>query len=55
MLQDSLVLLDYLRGMLLHNEELWLLLFPVMIIIELPLYLLVLTGIFRWSYMREEP
>lgn len=54
MLQDSLVLLDYLRGMLLHNEELWLLLFPVMIIIELPLYLLVLTGIFRWSYDQED-
>ncbi|WP_232613478.1 glycosyltransferase family 2 protein [Photobacterium carnosum] len=54
MLQDSLVLLDYFRGMLLHNEELWLLLFPVMIVIELPLYLLVLTGIFRWSYNNKD-
>ncbi|WP_305840369.1 glycosyltransferase family 2 protein [Photobacterium leiognathi] len=54
MLRDSLVLLDYLRGMLLHNEELWLLLFPTMIMIELPLYLLVLTGIFRWSYNQED-
>ncbi|WP_036817576.1 glycosyltransferase family 2 protein [Photobacterium sanctipauli] len=50
MLQDSLVLLDYLRGMLLENGELWFLLFPVMILIEMPLYLLVLTGIFRWSH-----
>lgn len=54
MLRDSLVLLDYLRGMLLHNEELWLLLFPTLIMIELPLYLLVLTGIFRWSYNQED-
>ncbi|PFG57789.1 cellulose synthase/poly-beta-1,6-N-acetylglucosamine synthase-like glycosyltransferase [Vibrio sp. ES.051] len=54
MLQDSLVLLDYLGGMLLHNEDLWLLVFPVMIVIELPLYLLVLTGIFRWAYVPEE-
>ncbi|WP_038869305.1 glycosyltransferase family 2 protein [Vibrio jasicida] len=54
MWQDSLVLLDYLSGMLFHNKELWLLLFPVMIIIELPLYLLVLTGIFRWSYNQKE-
>lgn len=54
MLQDSLVLLDYFRGMLLHNGELWLLLFPIMIAIELPLYLLVITGILRWSYNKEE-
>lgn len=54
MLQDSLVLLDYLKGMLLHNQELWLLIFPLMIVIELPLYLLVLTGIFRWAY-RPQP
>ncbi|MBA5760994.1 glycosyltransferase family 2 protein [Vibrio sp. 404] len=54
MLQDSLILLDYFRGMLLHNEELWLLLFPIMIAIELPLYLLVITGILRWSYDQEE-
>lgn len=50
MLQDSLVLLGYFKGMLLHNQELWLLIFPLMIVIELPLYLLVLTGIFRWAY-----
>ena len=54
MLQDSLVLLDYFFGMLAHNQELWLLLFPIMIVIELPLYLLVLTGIFRWSYSQDE-
>lgn len=50
MWSDSLVLLDYMRGMLLHNQELWLLIFPLLIVIELPLYLLVLTGIFRWAY-----
>ncbi|NLS12973.1 glycosyltransferase family 2 protein [Vibrio sp. SM6] len=50
MLQDSLSLLSFLKGTLLHNTELWLVVFPVMIVIELPLYLLVLTGIFRWSY-----
>lgn len=55
MLQDSLVLLDYLKGMLLHNQELWLLIFPLMIVIELPLYLLVLTGIFRWAYRPQPP
>ncbi|NOI75094.1 glycosyltransferase family 2 protein [Vibrio coralliilyticus] len=57
MLSDSLTLLDYFRGMLLNNQELWFLLFPLMIIIELPLYLLVLTGIFRWAYQTpvEEP
>ncbi len=57
MLSDSLTLLDYFRGMLLNNQELWFLLFPLMIIIELPLYLLVLTGVFRWAYQApaEEP
>lgn len=54
MLQDSVVLLDYLLGMLAHNYELWLLLFPIMIAIELPLYLLVFTGIFRWSYSQKD-
>ncbi|MCG9683251.1 glycosyltransferase [Vibrio sp. Isolate23] len=53
MLSDSLTLFDYFRGMLLHNQELWFLLFPLMIIIELPLYLLVLTGIFRWAYRAQ--
>lgn len=50
MWNDSLVLLGYMQGMLLHNQELWLWLFPLLIIIELPLYLLVMTGIFRWAY-----
>ena len=54
MLQDSLALLDYFFGMIAHNQELWLLLFPTMIVFELPLYLLILTGIFRWSYSEEE-
>ncbi len=54
MLQDSFLLLDYLRGMLFHHAELWLMLFPALIMIELPLYLLVFTGIFRWSYAEEE-
>lgn len=55
MLQDSLALLEYLQGMIFSNTELWLLLFPIMIGIELPLYLLVLTGILRWSYVEHEP
>lgn len=55
MLQDSLILFEYLQGMVISNTELWLLLFPMMIVIELPLYLLVLTGIFRWSYINKEP
>lgn len=54
MLQDSFSLLTYLHGVLIHNQELWLMLFPVMIAFELPLYLLVLTGIFRWAWDREE-
>lgn len=54
MLQDSLLLLNYIHGMLVNNQELWLLLFPVMILIELPLYLLVFTGIFRWSYEKGD-
>lgn len=55
MLQDSFILFGYLQGMVISNTELWLLLFPMMIVIELPLYLLVLTGIFRWSYTNKEP
>lgn len=51
---DSLVLFDYLQGIVLRNHELWLLMFPLLIVIELPLYLLVMTGIFRWSHRPEQ-
>ncbi len=55
MLQDSLILFDALRAMLWHHGDLWVLLFPMMIVIEAPLYILVLTGIFRWSYSTVKP
>ncbi|MGL4749585.1 MAG: glycosyltransferase, partial [Shewanella sp.] len=51
---DSFYVLDQLVLSLVRNQELWLLLFPMMIVIELPLYLLVLTGIFRWAYHPEQ-
>ncbi|MDV5168063.1 glycosyltransferase [Photobacterium rosenbergii] len=55
MLQDSFAVLGYLYLMVIHNHELWLLLFPMLLLFELPLYLLVLTGIFRWSYPTPIP
>lgn len=54
MLSNSLNLQQYFWGMLLENTELWLMLFPMMVIVELPLFLLVLTGIFRWSYSESD-
>ncbi|MCX9564610.1 glycosyltransferase family 2 protein, partial [Vibrio cholerae] len=50
---DSFYVLDQLVLSLARNQELWLVVFPMMIAIELPLYLLVLTGIFRWAYYQE--
>ncbi|MEZ8774004.1 glycosyltransferase [Vibrio sp. 10N.247.310.17] len=54
MLSVSLDLQQYFWGMLLENSELWLMLFPMMIMVELPLFLLVLSGIFRWSYSASD-
>ncbi|WP_375792486.1 glycosyltransferase, partial [Vibrio crassostreae] len=54
MLSNSLNLQQYFWGLLLENTELWLMLFPMMVIVELPLFLLVLTGIFRWSYSESD-
>ncbi|HIF9209049.1 TPA: glycosyltransferase family 2 protein [Photobacterium damselae] len=53
MLQDSLVIFQYIYNLLINNEELWLLIFPALISLELPLYLLIITGILRWSYRRK--
>ncbi|AJR06414.1 N-acetylglucosaminyltransferase [Photobacterium gaetbulicola] len=54
MLQDSLAIFSQLYLVLIHNHVLWLMLFPMLLIFELPLYLLVLTGIFRWSFPTAE-
>lgn len=54
MLHDSWMLLHYSVGMLLNNHALWMVLFPGLIIVELPLYLLVFTGIFRWAYNQPQ-
>ncbi|MGR5140314.1 glycosyltransferase family 2 protein [Photobacterium sp. DNB23_23_1] len=54
MLQDSLAVLGQLYLVIIHNHAIWLLLFPMLLIFELPLYLVVLTGIFRWSYPASE-
>ncbi|PSW09874.1 N-acetylglucosaminyltransferase [Photobacterium rosenbergii] len=51
----SLYILEYLILILQNNFEIWLLLFPMLIIVELPLYLLVITGIFRWAYRQPPP
>ncbi|EOW2076335.1 glycosyltransferase [Vibrio mimicus] len=50
---DSFYVLDQLVLSLARNQEIWLVVFPMMIAIELPLYLLVLTGIFRWAHYQE--
>ncbi|WP_428775143.1 glycosyltransferase family 2 protein [Vibrio sp.] len=50
MLSSSISLLQLLYGMLSEHSELWLLVFPMMILVELPLYFLVLTGILRFGY-----
>ncbi len=49
MLQGSLHLFHATWLTLVANKELWLLLFPVLITIELPLSLLVFSGVFRWA------
>ncbi|MGF1695413.1 glycosyltransferase [Vibrio lamellibrachiae] len=54
MLPNSISLQQYFWGMLSENVELWLLLFPMMFLVELPLFLLVLTGIFRWAYYENK-
>ncbi len=54
MLHDSWMLLHHFVGMLLSNHILWMLLFPGVIVVELPLYLLVFTGIFRWAYNQPQ-
>ena len=51
---DSVYILEYLFYVLRNNHEVWLLLFPMLLIVELPLYLLVITGIFRWA-SRQAP
>ena len=38
-----------------EHELLWLALFPMMILVELPLMILVFTGIFRWAYRPQSP
>ncbi|WEM45168.1 glycosyltransferase (plasmid) [Photobacterium sp. DA100] len=55
MLQDSIYIFEYLFLVLRDNHEVWLLLFPMLIIVELPLYLLVVTGIFRWASQPPSP
>ncbi|MGR5063749.1 glycosyltransferase family 2 protein [Photobacterium sp. DNB22_13_2] len=55
MLPDSLNILEYLVLVLRNNHEVWLLLFPMLLIVELPLYLLVITGIFRWAFKPSPP
>ncbi|MCQ1058690.1 glycosyltransferase [Photobacterium sp. ZSDE20] len=55
MLPDSLNVLEYLFLVLQNNHEVWLLLFPMLLIVELPLYLLVITGIFRWAFQQPPP
>ncbi|MDE1336675.1 MULTISPECIES: glycosyltransferase [Vibrio] len=54
MLSDSFILAKSLYGMVIQNQDLWVLLFPMMIMIELPLSLLVLTGVFRWAYHEDK-
>jgi cellulose synthase/poly-beta-1,6-N-acetylglucosamine synthase-like glycosyltransferase len=49
MLHNSLDLFYVLWLSLLANKELWILLFPMLILVELPLTLLVYTGVFRWA------
>ncbi|PSU35606.1 glycosyltransferase family 2 protein [Photobacterium lutimaris] len=55
MLPDSVYILEYLYLVLRNNLEVWLLLFPMLLIIELPLYLLVITGILRWAFNQSSP
>ena len=52
---DSVYIFEHFILILKNNFELWLLLFPMLIIVELPLYLLVITGIFRWAYNQPPP
>ena len=40
-------------GMLSHNLELFFVFFPMMIMIELPLFILVASGVFRWSWSAD--
>ena len=54
MLYDIWMLLHYSVGMLWSNHAVWMVLFPGLIIVELPLYLLVFTGIFRWAYNQPQ-
>ncbi|MCL6415994.1 glycosyltransferase [Aestuariirhabdus sp. Z084] len=54
MLSDSLALMEYIFGMVVANAELWLLLLPMLVIIELPLALVILIGVFRWSAQNRD-
>jgi biofilm PGA synthesis N-glycosyltransferase PgaC len=54
MLSISFSLQEYLWGMLTEHVELWLLLFPMLVLVELPLLILVMIGIFRWGFNRKD-
>jgi cellulose synthase/poly-beta-1,6-N-acetylglucosamine synthase-like glycosyltransferase len=54
MLSISFSLQEYLWGMLTEHVELWLLLFPMFVLVELPLLILVMIGIFRWGFNRKD-
>ncbi|EAS41985.1 N-acetylglucosaminyltransferase [Photobacterium profundum] len=55
MIMDSFQLTSITLTLLKEHSILWLQLIPMLIVVELPLSLLVLTGIFRWAYHQPTP